>query len=205
MGIRELESRILKDARAEANAIAERAARVRDKILEDADAEAEALYQSRFAELKSAAEEEKKQRLTLQALDARRGVLEEKRAQLRRVFDAALDELKNLPADRYRDLLVGMLVEAASEGAGEVMLSDRDRRSVGRELVEAANRELADRGKTPGLSLSDETRDISGGFVLRTGDVEVNSSFASEMQSMRDELEEKLVDMLFGGNSFSGA
>lgn len=199
MGIRELESRILKDARAEANAIVERAARVRDEVLRAADEEAEALYQRRFAELELRAEEEKKQRVTMQALDARKAVLEEKRAQLDRVFAAALYELKNLPADRYRGLLVGMLVEASSDGKGEVLLSEPDRETIGPRLVEEANRALADLGKDAGLSLAAETRDITGGFVLRSGDVEVNSSFASEMQSRREELEEKLVDLLFGG------
>ncbi len=199
MGIRELESRILRDARAEANAIGERAARERDEILKAADEEAEALYQRRFAELKSRAEDEKKQRVTLQALEARKSVLAEKRAQLDSVYAAALSELENLPEDRYRDLLVRMLVDAAPDGTGEVLLCERDRDAIGPRLVEDANRALAAAGRPAGLSLSAETRDMTGGFVLRSGDVEVNSSFASELQSRREELEEKLVDTLFGG------
>lgn len=197
MGIEELETRILRDARAEANGIMGRAAAQRDEILKKADAEAEAAYQRQFSILKIEAEEEKKQKVTLEALESRKAVLQEKRALLDSVFSAARDELLALPVDRYRDLMVKMIVAASGDGRGEVLLSGADREKLGGELVARANRALESAGKVPGLRLAEETRDINGGFVLRSGDVEINGSLAAEIESRREELEENLVEMLF--------
>lgn len=210
MGIEELETRILRDARVEANGIMDRAAALRDEILKEADAEAEAVYQRQFAALKLKVEEEKKQKVTLEALEARKAVLREKRALLDSVFSAARDELLTLPEDRYPDLMVKMVVAASTDGTGEVLLSGADREKIGGELVARANRALENAGKAAGLSLSEDTRDIKGGFVLRSGNVEIDGSFAAEIESRRAELEEKLVEMLFGdagasGGSFEGA
>lgn len=205
MGIDELEDRILRDARAEAKEIMDRAAAKRDEILKMADAEADAAYRRRYSALKLEAEEEKKQKVTMEALESRKAVLQEKRALLDSVFSAARDELLALPADRYRDLLVKMIVAASTDGEGEVLLSGADREKIGEELVAGASRGLENAGKAPRLYLSEETRDINGGFVLRSGDIEIDGSLATEIESRREELEEDLVGMLFDVTAPPGA
>jgi V/A-type H+-transporting ATPase subunit E len=92
-----------------------------------------------------------------------------------------------------------MLLEAPVSGEAEVILSRSDRDRIGSRLVERANREREAGGGQARLRLSDDTRDIAGGFILRTPGVELNSSIVALIDARRDELEPLLVDMLFGG------
>ena len=48
------------------------------------------------------------------------------------------------------------------------------------------------------LRLSDETRDIAGGLILRSGSVETNCSVDLLMEMCRGELAGKVADVLFG-------
>lgn len=201
MGIEELVERIMRDARQGASRTGEDAARQRAEILKAADAEAEELYWRTFGALKQKAEDDKRQRIALEALDARKGTLEEKRRLLDEVFARVREELIGLPVERYRDLLVRTLVSAAEDGTGEVILSPTDRERLGDEVVAGASRALERVGVAGVLRLSEETREMAGGFVLRAKDVEVNGSLDSQIDSRREELEEKMVEILFGESS----
>ena len=71
-------------------------------------------------------------------------------------------------------------------------MNARDRESVGEELLSAINSEP---GKA--LTLSDETRDIAGGLLLRRGNVEANCSAELLVDLSRSELSSKLANVLF--------
>ena len=84
-------------------------------------------------------------------------------------FSRAAEALTQLPSQQYIPLLAGLAVQ---NGAGdeEIILSAADRQAVGQAVVDAAN------AQKPGAAfrLSDETRELGGGLVLRRGKVELN-------------------------------
>ena len=47
------------------------------------------------------------------------------------------------------------------------------------------------------LVLSEETRDINGGFILIYGGIEENCSFQAMFNSRKDELSDKVHEVLF--------
>ena len=106
------------------------------------------------------------------------------------------------------------------------MLSERDRARIGKQVVTAANEALVGRvapelpnslteskvgaflGKvvssataqitgTGLLTLSPETRNIKGGFILVDGNVEVNCAFETLIRLQREKLERAVADVLF--------
>ena len=88
------------------------------------------------------------------------------------VFDQALAKLLAMPAKDYTALLA-KLAAAAAEGKEAVVMSPKDRESIGSAVVDQANQLLAAAGKTPGLTLSPETRACKGGLlpeIWRCGD-----------------------------------
>jgi V/A-type H+-transporting ATPase subunit E len=48
------------------------------------------------------------------------------------------------------------------------------------------------------LRLAGETRDIQGGFIIRSGDIEINNSLEAIVKMRRDKLEAEVVKTLFG-------
>ena len=199
MPLDELVERILADSREEASSIVGQAERERDRLLAEADAEADGLYQRQLGALKSRAEEEKKQRIAMEALEARKETLGERRSLLEDAISKAVRRLVGERSELYLGLMARKLSEDAASGSGEVILSPADRESIGSELIKRANGLLQESGKAAGLLLADETRDMEGGYVLRVGEVEVNSSLEALIQSNRERIEARLVEVLFGG------
>lgn len=199
MPLDKLIDRIMNDARERAGGITAESRRRSEQILADADAGAGELYHRKVDEARRAAEAEKKHRLTLAALEARRGILEEKQGFIQEVFDRAVQAVTSLPAQQYLELMVRLLVRSAGGDGEEVILSPEDRERIGEEAVARANGELdkTGTGKSGRLVLSRETRHMAGGFILRTEGIETNNSLEAVIGSRRDELEMRIVEILF--------
>ena len=48
------------------------------------------------------------------------------------------------------------------------------------------------------LTLSEETRNIKGGFIMVDGDVEINCAFETLVRLQREKLEKDVAQVLFG-------
>jgi V/A-type H+-transporting ATPase subunit E len=197
MPLDKLIERILSDAREKAERITSEAQMRRMEMISEANREEEALGRRIVEAAKRAADEEKKQRTTMAALEARKAILEEKQALISEVFERALKALVGLPQEQYVELMVGMLVAVMDDKDGQLILSAVDRQRVGEEIVARANSTLEGSARRGRVSLSSRTRDIAGGFILFTEGVEINDSFEAQIESRRLELEPLVVEILF--------
>ncbi|MCJ7652965.1 MAG: V-type ATP synthase subunit E [Actinobacteria bacterium] len=197
MPLDKLIERILSDARERAERITSEAQMRRMEMISEANREEEALSRRIVEAAKRAADEEKKQRTTMAALEARKAILEEKQALISEVFERALKALVGLPQEQYVELMVGMLVAVMDDKDGQLILSAVDRQRVGEEIVARANSTLEGSARRGRVSLSSRTRDIAGGFILFTEGVEINDSFEAQIESRRLELEPLVVEILF--------
>ena len=191
-GIERITQRISADAQAEM-----------DRVLGEARAEAEkitAKYQAQAAaeaadldarNKKAAAEREERLAGTAQ-MEARKAALAAKQEMVEKAYELALQKLCSLPEEKYAAVLAGLLIQASSTGKEEVIFSEADRRKVGKAAVEKANQEG---GKN--LTLSGETRSIPGGFILRSGSVEVNCAFDTLVRLQKAETAGDVVKKLF--------
>ena len=48
-----------------------------------------------------------------------------------------------------------------------------------------------------GLTLSEQTREIKGGFIMVDGDVEINCAFETLVRLQREQMEKKVANVLF--------
>lgn len=136
-------------------------------------------------------------------------------------FAAARDELCDLPDDQKLELLSGLLLAALTqeyeaeqtradvygldeEDGGvryyEVILNERDRERIGESLIKSFKRKIVgkDLGDMPSrVSLSAQTADIGGGFIIKVGDVEINCSIESIISRLRPQLEAQVAKILF--------
>ena len=102
-------------------------------------------------------------------MEAKKSVLSVKQEMISAAFDAAREEIVNMPRDKYTQFLARMAAEAAASGMEEIVLNARDKAEVGKAVCKAANELLSAKG-TPGkLTVSEDTADISGGVIVRFG------------------------------------
>ncbi|MCI9375593.1 MAG: hypothetical protein HFF85_04230 [Oscillibacter sp.] len=173
--------RVLADARDEA-------AKIAAKYKAQADAEAADLAAKNR---KAAAEREERLAGTAQ-MEARKALLAAKQEMVEKAYALALEKLCAMPAEKYADVLAGLLAEACSSGNEEVIFSPEDQKKAGKAAVEKANK---NGGKK--LTLSKETRPIKGGFILRSGNVEVNCAFDTLVRLQKAETAGAVAKKLF--------
>lgn len=119
-------------------------------------------------------------------------MLSAKQEAIKKSFNAALDKLNTMPEEKYLSFLTNEIVKIPN-CEGTIILNERDREKIGERLVKAVNEKL----KAEKLALSNKTVKSSGGFVLKNGAIEINSTFETILDSMKDELTNEVANALF--------
>lgn len=224
-GIEKITAKIAQDAQAEISRLMAEA----DEKVGAIQAEARAQAQREAAEIesrgRSAADERLERLSSASQMERRKLELAAKQEVLGEAFALALEKLCTLPEKEYISLLAKLALEASSSGKEQLIFSKKDRASVGKQVVMAANDALV-KERAPslpeevakskvgafvdklvhnttavvtgtGLTLSEETRDIKGGFIMVDGDVEINCAFETLVRLQREQMEKKVADALF--------
>lgn len=130
-------------------------------------------------------------------MEAKKSVLSVKQEMISAAFDAAREEIVNMPRDKYTQFLARMAAEAAASGMEEIVLNARDKAEVGKSVCKAANELLSAKG-TPGkLTVSEDTADISGEVIVRFGGIETNCSIDALIRQRRSGLSTEVAAALF--------
>lgn len=137
---------------------------------------------------KNAEEEARKARakeISGAEMEAKKAILREKQDILEEIIAEAKKRLENLPDAEYAKVIGGMLERLDESQGKEVIVSAKDKAR------------LADVVKEKGYVLSDETRDIDSGFVVKNGDIEYNYSFDAIIMVQKEEMQITAAKILF--------
>ena len=223
-GIEKITARIDADTQAEIDRILGDANAQAETIGAKYRAQAAAEDADLLAKGQRAAAEREERLISAAQMEARKSLLTVKQELVERAYQRALEKLCTLPREQYVELLAAMLVRASSTGKEEVIFSPRDREDAGRAAVSRANELLAreaapelPRGDgavgrcvnkvaangsrvaqgTAMLTVSEETRAFSGGFILKNGRIEVNCTFDALVRSEREQTAGAVAKLLF--------
>ena len=196
-GIDKIAGKIAEDARQEA-----------DSILAEAKAQAAgitnkyaALAKEESSKLLAAGEERSKEirRRAVSAADqeAKQQLLATKQKMISRAFDVALQKLLALPESEYVAFLARLAADASSTGSETVVLSSKDLKKCGDNILKSANELLAKASKKNNLTLSTETGSFDGGLMLRSGKVEINCTLDAILRLSKENLAPEIAAALF--------
>jgi len=193
------------------------AQQVIEKILAEANAEAEKIKEqaqekeaveqakldeqlSQFNEqtetlAQKAAADEKSHVLAAARMDIAKQLLAEKGKILDDVFKQSRRQLQQLPDDQYHQLITKLMLQAVETGQEQVILDINEAR-IDQQLIDQVNQELSANGKGD-LKLSDQRRDLGGGFILSRGKIKTNVSFEVILDQARKDLEIGLAKEVF--------
>ena len=186
--------------------IAENAEQERDRLLREAMLEADSVRQAGGLDARVLSEDlerrsreradrERERILTLTRLECRKKLLAAKQACLDKVFDKVRQRFTEMPPEQYREILKGILRNAQPDGDEELVPATSQRDLYTSEFMNELNASL---GNPPGhITLSEESRDMLGGFVLSKGRHEDDCSLESLMARLREELEPETANILF--------
>lgn len=126
------------------------------------------------------------------AMEQGKALLSAKQDCLDEAFRLAEQKLRSLPQSEYAEVLARIAAGAGS-GAEEVILSAEDAAAIGETVVRRANELKAGAAFT----LSQETRPLEGGLVLKCGAVEINCAFATQLRLLRQTMAADVAAILF--------
>lgn len=191
-GLEKITERIAADARAQADGIIAQAKAQAAETAAGYQTRADAILAEERAKTETVAAQTAQRAEAAGALEGRKWVLAAKQQLLEDAFTLALGKLCSLPKEEYTELLAKLLSSAA-QGGEEVIFNQGDRARVGKAVVTAANGQL----KNGGLTLSEETRNIKGGFILKSGLVEVNCALETLVEQEKETMSASVASRLF--------
>ena len=193
-GIENITAKIQADARQEIDAILAEAQAEAAGIMAGYEAQARAEAESVLARGEKAAAERAERLASMAQLECRKAVLGAKQEVIEEAFARAREKLLALPQEEYVALLADLAIQAGATGREKLIFSVADRARVGKAVVVAANDKLGGAGN---LTLAEETRPITGGFILSDGAVEVNCTFDVLIRLQRGALSGEVAKVLF--------
>ena len=225
-GIEKITQMIQSEAQTEIDGVLSAAREEAARITARYEAQAQAETAELTAKNEKAAAEREERLISVAQMEARKVTLAAKQEMVEKAYVLALEKLCALPDDQYTEILAALLVKASSTGREEVILSPEDRKRVGKAAVVKANEILAkaaapelpkelteskvgavinkvaanvsDIAKgTAMLTLSEETRPMRGGFILKDQKVEVNCTFDTLVRLQKAETAGAVAQKLF--------
>ena len=191
MAIDNITSKIIYDAEREAVLISQEAAARREEILALARKEAEEKREAMRADGEAERAAMVERNVSVAKIDAGKLILEEKQILIERCLAEAVKKIASLDGDVYLKFLADTAKTLAPEG-GELILSERDREKYGEKLEKLLEESYG--GK---YALSEETRKIKAGVIVKRGSVYVNGSVEARIDAMRSELVPEVAARLF--------
>ena len=192
-----ISQRILDDAQVESARIIgeseQRARFIKDRKIKEAEKKNQKLHEENLAR----AQERKRRMLSAAELEMKKEVLAAKQQMIDEAMEKAKQAIMDIPRDEYRRVISKMLLESA-QGYEEVIFSAADEERLDQSLIHQVNQELKEQGKRGELRLSAERGQFDGGFILRSGGMEINNTFGAILRMSRNHLEARLAEILFG-------
>ena len=224
-GIEKITAKIAQDAQAEISQLMAETDQKVQAVRANAAAQARQEAGDIVEKGRAAASERLERLSSASQMERRKLELAARQEVLGEAFALALEKLCTLPEQEYIALLTRLALEASSSGKEQLILSQKDRAAVGKQVVMAVNDALV-KERAPslpeevtrskvgafvdklvhnttaavtgtGLTLSEETRDLKGGFIMVDGDVEINCAFETLVRLQREQMEKKVADALF--------
>lgn len=111
------------------------------------------------------------------------------------VLDQAQQELHELPAEKYFDMILKLVAQHAEAADGEIQFSAADIKR----LPAGFEAKLNEAAKTAGgtLKVSQEAANIADGFVLRYGGIDENCTLEALFSQLHDELQDAVLKTLW--------
>ncbi|MBR6402378.1 MAG: V-type ATP synthase subunit E [Eubacterium sp.] len=194
-GIEKITNEIQLDAEKEAAGIIEAAENAAKKAREDAIRESEAYISSANEKLdkKRAAEEKKilsqcEHIEKLKMLETRQEIIED-------TLLKAKNQILDMDAKEYFDLILSLLEKRVLPEKGLFAMNSADLKRVPADFASKINAIASKDGGE--LRISDSAANINGGFILKYGNIEINSSVDALFDEHRDEFVDIVNKVLF--------
>ena len=128
--------------------------------------------------------------------EERNAILSVKSRLISECFDKAVDKINSLDDESYLSFLTDLLRRCVADGVSQIILNEKDKSRIGDALLKNAKEIMSELGRNGSITLSENCADISGGFILKYGDIEVNCTTENTIMQNRKKLESEVLKLI---------
>ena len=195
--IKNLTEKILEEAKHKEKEIAAYAEGEKEKILSSKIKEADDEKKLILLKAEEEAKTKKERIISSTTLKVRNEKLEIKQKLISEVFDKALEELCSMNSSKLKNFIKHTILDLDIEGDETIILNEDGKSKIDDKFIEDLNFIFLARNKKGELKVREENGNFKGGFIVEKNGVEINNTFESLMDSMKDELEYEVSKALF--------
>ncbi len=188
-GLEKILAQIMEEAEVSSAQTLARASREADALYAEGQAETERQIAQMREKAEAEAETIRTRGQVAARLQERKMLLQARQEIIGEVIDAARQALCRLPDEPYFSVLGKLVEQYARPQAGEIMLSPTDLKRLPDSFCDVLTKRA--------LSVSAQTREVDGGFVLLYDGLEENCSFGALFAEKREILQDKVCSLLF--------
>lgn len=192
MSIEIITSKILGEAEEEKKVVLAEAQEKVNEIMEAAKKEADDFLAKENLRGLDIKEKTISRRKSVADIECRKLILQKKHEIIDGCFEKAVETLSSMEEGEYIEFMVN-LAKATGEKAGQLVLNEKDKTSIGEKLCKKLN-EVVEKGN---FVLADEIGKFKGGFILQVGKVYINNTVEALVAENKDAMNSEVAAMLF--------
>ena len=192
--INNLTSKIIKDAEDKKEAVLQEAEKEKNKILSKKQEEANTAEKTILEKAEREAVSRKERIISSAQLQARNEKLQAKQEIISQAFLESIEALCNISENDFREFIKTAILNSSIVGNQKLISNDLGKKIVDETLLREINKEL---GAKASITLSEETRNFKGGFILEKEGIEINNTFEALVNSLKDDLSIEVAEVLF--------
>ena len=197
MSVNNITSKILRDAEGRKESILATAEEEKNKILSKKVASAKELEKEILEKAEIEAKSKKERVISGAKLKARNEKLAAKQEVIEEVFSKSVETLCKLNDREFVKFIKDSILSLNIDGDETLILNEDGNKIVSKEVVAEINAELKAKGLKGEIKISETIGSFRGGFILEKGGVEINNTFESLVDSLKEQLEFEVAKVLF--------
>jgi V/A-type H+-transporting ATPase subunit E len=192
--INNLTSKILQDAEAKKEVILSEAEKEKNKILSKKQEEAKVMENIIIEKAEKEAVSRKERIISSAKLEARNEKLKAKQEVISGIFESSIENLCSISDNEFKDFVRLSILNTNIEGEQKIILNNKFNKIIDESFLSEINKELKLKAN---VTLSEETRNFKGGFILEKDGIEINNTFEALVNSLKDDLSQEVARVLF--------
>lgn len=190
--VKNITSKILKDAEAGKENILAAAEEEKNKILSKKASAANEIAQEILQKAEADAKSKKERVISSAKLKVRNNKLAAKQEIIDEVFEKSINKLTELSKQQFLNFVKNSILSMNLTGKQTLILNETGLKFVDDSFIDELNKEAK-----ATIALSKTTGNFKGGFILENNGIEINSTYEALVSSLRDELEFEVAKVLF--------
>lgn len=190
--VKNITSKILKDAEAGKENILAAAEEEKNKILSKKASAANEIAQEILQKAEADAKSKKERVISSAKLKVRNNKLAAKQEIIDEVFEKSINKLIELSKEQFLNFVKNSILSMNLTGKQTLILNETGLKFVDDSFIDELNKEAK-----ATIALSKTAGNFKGGFILENNGIEINSTYEALVSSLRDELEFEVAKVLF--------